>query len=53
MSNFLLENWGELTIALLAFIKVVVNLTPTEKDNEVFAKIDKFINFFILDKLKK
>jgi hypothetical protein len=34
MSEFLTENWLELLIAFMAFVKVVVNLTPTEKDNE-------------------
>ena len=53
MSEFVVNNWAELTLALLAFIKVVVNLTPTEKDNDVFGKIDTLINFFINDKIKK
>tara|TARA_R100001443_G_scaffold3277_2_gene10409 strand:+ start:10847 stop:11014 length:168 start_codon:yes stop_codon:yes gene_type:complete len=50
--NFILENWGELLIGLMAFIKIVVNLTPTEKDNAVFSKLDNLINFFIKDKIK-
>jgi len=37
---------------LLAFIKVVVNLTPTEKDNAVFGRLDTIINLFIYDKIK-
>lgn len=52
MLEFIMQNWGELTIGLMAFIKVVVNLTPTEKDNEIFSKLDKLINFFIKDKIK-
>jgi len=36
----------------LAFIKVVVNLTPTEKDNAVFGRLDTIINLFIYDKIK-
>tara|TARA_R110000744_G_scaffold134922_1_gene244193 strand:+ start:3899 stop:4072 length:174 start_codon:yes stop_codon:yes gene_type:complete len=51
-NNFLLENWGELLIGLLAFIKIIVNLTPTEKDNEVFSKIDGIINFLIRDNVR-
>ena len=43
MNDFLLNNWGELVIALLTFVKVVVNLTPTETDNKVFV-IDKLKN---------
>ena len=41
--DFLLNNWGELLIAALAFAKVVVNLTPSEKDNQVFGYIDNII----------
>jgi len=52
MIDFITQNWAELILGLLSFTKVIVNLTPTEKDNEVFAKIDKFINYFIKDKLK-
>jgi hypothetical protein len=52
MINFILENWAELLIGLLAFIKIIVNLTPTEEDNKVFGKIDSLINFFIKDKIK-
>ena len=52
MNDFLLNNWGQLVIALLTFVKVVVNLTPTETDNKVFSKIDTIINLFVIDKLK-
>tara|TARA_R100000773_G_C4204759_1_gene106040 strand:+ start:363 stop:521 length:159 start_codon:yes stop_codon:yes gene_type:complete len=52
MIEFILHNWGAITLALMAFIKVIVNLTPTEKDNAVFGKIDSIINYFIKDKLK-
>lgn len=52
MIEFFTQNWGELIIGLMAFVKVIVNLTPTEKDNEIFAKIDKIINYFIKDKIK-
>ena len=43
MNEFLLNNWGELLIGLLAFAKIVVNLTPTEADNKVFGWIDTLI----------
>jgi hypothetical protein len=52
MSNFFIENWGELVIGLLAFVKVIVNLTPTEKDNKVFAKLDGLVNLLVTDRLK-
>lgn len=43
MQEFLLLNWGELLIAIMALAKVVVNLTPTEADNQVFGWIDTLI----------
>jgi len=43
MEQFLLDNWGELLIAVMAFAKVVVNLTPTKNDNKVFGWIDMLI----------
>ncbi|QDP57709.1 MAG: hypothetical protein Unbinned6486contig1001_24 [Prokaryotic dsDNA virus sp.] len=52
MNDFITQNWGELLISFMAFLKVVVNLTPTEKDNQVFAKLDNLINYFIKDKIK-
>ena len=52
MIDFIRENWAELLIGSLALVKVIVNLTPTEKDNDIFAKLDKLINFFIKDKIK-
>jgi len=52
MIDFIALHWAELLIGLLAFIKVIVNLTPTEEDNKVFGKIDSIINYFIKDKLK-
>jgi hypothetical protein len=50
MIDFITQNWGELLIGLMAFVKIIVNLTPTEKDNSVFGKIDTLINYFIKDK---
>ena len=52
MIDFITLHLAELVIGLLAFIKVIVNLTPTEEDNAVFGKLDTIINFFIKDKLK-
>lgn len=50
--DFLKENWGELLIALFAFAKVIVNLTPTESDNKVFVFLDNLISW-IIPNLKK
>lgn len=52
MNDFLLQNWGELVIALMAFVKVVINLTPTEKDNQIFGYLDSLINMIIADRIK-
>jgi hypothetical protein len=50
--DFILENWAELTLAGLALVKVIVNLTPSEKDNKVFGYIDTLINLIIADRKK-
>jgi len=52
MTDFLLSNWAELLIAIMAMVKVVVNLTPTEKDNKIFGWIDTLIDAIISDKKK-
>ena len=50
--EFIGANWGELTLGLLALVKVVVNATPTEKDNEIFGTLDKIVNMLVEDKIK-
>ena len=50
--GFLQEHWIALIIGILAFAKVVVNLTRTEKDNKVFTWVDTLINS-IIPNLKK
>ena len=45
--NFVKNNVAELVVALMGFIKVIVNLTPTEKDNKIFGLLDTFINWII------
>ena len=52
MIEFVALNWGELLVGLMVFAKVIVNLTPTQKDNAVFGRIDVFINLFVKDRLK-
>ena len=46
------EHLAELVLALLAFIKVIVNLTPTQTDNRVFGYLDVLINMIISDRKK-
>jgi hypothetical protein len=50
MLEFISSNWAALLIAGLAFTKVIVNLTPSEKDNKIFAYIDDLINYFVTDR---
>jgi hypothetical protein len=52
MVEFLLSNWGELLIAALALAKVVVNLTPTDRDNAIFAVLDRIITAVTGDRRK-
>ncbi len=55
MIEFLTANWMPLLLGLMGLAKIIVNLTPTEKDNKIFAWVDGFIDFFIpnLDKNMK
>ena len=52
MVDFILNNWAELLIGLMAALKVVVNLTPTETDNMVFGWLDTLITAIIGDRRK-
>lgn len=52
MSNFITENFWPLLIGLMAFLKVVVNLTPSEKDNKVFAILDDVIDALVPNRTK-
>lgn len=45
--GFIKNNVLELSLALLAFLKVIVNLTPTESDNKVFGLLDNLINWIV------
>jgi len=45
--DFVKNNVAALTLALLAFLKVIVNLTPTESDNKIFGLLDNFINWIV------
>ena len=47
MKNFILENWLELLVGFMAFLKVVINLTPTEKDNKIFGWLDNILDVII------
>jgi hypothetical protein len=45
--NFLSDNWGILTLSLLAFFDVVARLTPTIKDNSIVNLLTTIINAII------
>ena len=42
-----MQNWAELTLAALAFIKVVVRITPGLQDDAVFEYVDRLIEVLI------
>ena len=50
--DFIVTNIGELAIGILAFIKIIVNITPTEKDNKVFGWLDSLVNMIVSDRKK-
>ena len=45
--------WVEILLALMAFVKVVANLTPSDVDNKVFGWLDVLINAIVTDRRKK
>jgi hypothetical protein len=47
IKKIIADNWVAIVIAIMALIKVVVNLTPTATDNAVFFIFDKLINAII------
>jgi hypothetical protein len=53
MSEFLLNNWGEILVGFMAFCKIIVNLTPTEKDNKVFGWLDDLVTLVTGDRRKQ
>lgn len=52
MWDFIIDNLAELVLGGLAFVKIIVNATPTEKDNQVFGYLDALINMIITDRKK-
>tara|TARA_R110001599_G_scaffold235867_1_gene435070 strand:- start:571 stop:783 length:213 start_codon:yes stop_codon:yes gene_type:complete len=53
MIEFFTTHWAELLFAFMALLKVIVNLTPTEKDNQIFGWLDTIINVIIGNRIKK
>jgi hypothetical protein len=52
-SPWYIEHAWSLIVALMAFVKVVVNLVPSEKPREVFGILDKIVNALVPDNIKK
>jgi hypothetical protein len=50
--EFVAQNWAEILLALMAFAKVIVNLTPSIKDDRVFAYVDLLFNAIIANNTK-
>jgi len=48
-----IEHTWSLIVALMAFLKVVVNLVPSEKPRDVFGILDKIVNALVPDNIKK
>jgi hypothetical protein len=53
MGELIQTYWAEIILALMAFVKVIVNLTPTEADNKVFGWLDTLINAIVNDRRKE
>ena len=47
VGKLIIDNAAELLLAVLALIKIVVRITPTLKDDEVFAKLDKLLEYLL------
>jgi hypothetical protein len=53
MGELIQTYWAEIVLALMAFVKVIVNLTPTEADNKVFGWLDTLISAIVADRRKE
>ena len=53
MGELIQTYWAEIILAAMAFIKVIVNITPTEADNRVFGWLDTLINAIVADRRKE
>lgn len=51
--QFFLENWAALILGIMALLKVIVNLTPSDKDNQIFAYLDTIVNAIVPDRRKR
>ncbi len=52
MIDFIKDHAIVIILSLLAFVKVIVNLTPSDKDNKIFGLIDMLINALFSNRKK-
>jgi hypothetical protein len=53
MMEFILENWAEIALALIAAAGTITALTETEKDDSIVDLIKRILQAVILGKSKK
>lgn len=56
MIQYITENGADIVtilVAVMAALKVIVRLTPTLKDDNIFGKVDKVLEFIIPNYGKK
>ena len=53
MLEFILENWAEIALALIAAAGTITALTETEKDDSIVDLIKRILQAVILGKSKK
>jgi hypothetical protein len=56
MIQYITENGADIItilVAVMAALKVIVRLTPTLKDDDIFGKVDKVLEFIIPNYGKK
>ena len=53
MGELIQTYWAEILLAIMAFVKVIVNLTPTDADNKVFGWLDTLISAIVNDRRKE
>lgn len=46
------SNLTEILVTLMVLAKVIINITPTEKDNKVFGLVDSVLNAIIPSRIK-
>jgi len=47
-----IDHVWEILLALMAFLKVIGNLVPSDKPREVFTVLDKIVNALVPDRRK-